>query len=352
MKKSIETDICESKNYVTVKMKEFDYPQNHPLYSMDEKNLFVRRILEMLNMLIKDKSVIDDLIKKCRGVEKGEFDFERYNQGCMEVIILYYLFIRALKCSKFKGIRYESEDIFENNKKLEYSFGFSGDNGKDDLINIEVKTMVCDPFIKESDIRIEDGITLIKPFFNDLDGWNSIIEHYPDDIVLKRSNYYTQFNRNIKKIVEKYDGRVLLPCNPINIGVIVINRATSIEEFYSYLYYKDKGIIYHIDPGACDALVIFSLDARVTSTLDNIYNKGYIQTILFSNIPKVRKYLEVLQFDNYIQIGDKVNEEIYHIGQNEYGRYKIMKRNGFLNIIPAEATEEEINRYVKSLENT
>lgn len=347
-----EEHIKKSREYINNKLQEMEFPEIHPFYIEKEEAQLVRTILEILNIIIDDKEVVDDLIKKCRGVECGKFDYERYNQGYSEIIILYYLYLRAIKSNKYKGIIYESKKIFDNDTKLEYSFGFQGKNGLDDLVNIEIKTMICDPFFKETCLKSTDGLTLMKVLFNDIDNLTTDLKtRYPDDYWLMKSNYYTPLKRNINKIILKYQGDLKEKCNPINIGIIVINRSTSIEEFYSYFYHKAKGIMNKLDNGNLDALILFSLDAKVTPTLDNLYDQGYIQTIVFSEEAIVREYLQLLQLDNYIQIGKSVREDIYEMGQKEYLRFKIMNREGFLNIIPAECTEEDIKEYLEFLKN-
>jgi hypothetical protein len=85
---------------------------------------------------------------------------------------------------------------------------------------------------------------ILKKFFNDTNLNNFFSEdgllHYK---VLDASTHYRQISKNIKKIREKFDGNGSVPFKMINIGVIVVQFATSIEEFYSYMFHPTKGLI-------------------------------------------------------------------------------------------------------------
>ena len=53
--------------------------------------------------------------------------------------------------------------------------------------------------------------------------------------------------------------------------------------------------------------------------------------------------------DNYISIGKKVARDVYEIAQKNYGVYQIFNREGFLNIIPYDAKEMDIEDYLSYL---
>lgn len=127
----------------------------------------------------------------------------------MEVLILHYLLLRATNSSTYKGILYESQ-VYDNGKMPEYSIGFSGELGIDDLINIEIKTLVCDPFSKNIPLNIKDGEPLLQILTTDEEKAVQIKSSYSDFICLDRKDYYRQFNKNIKKIIEKFKGGTLL----------------------------------------------------------------------------------------------------------------------------------------------
>ena len=65
-----------------------------------------------------------------------------------------------------------------------------------------------------------------------------------------------------------------------------------------------------------------------------------------------KKICEKLHIDNYIALGKSINSEVYEKGQSEYGYYKILCREGFINIIPYDSTEKEIQQYVEYLKGT
>ena len=102
-------------------------------------------------------------------------------------------------------------------------------------------------------------------------------------------------------IRDRYTGETTRKYNNINLGFIVLNRASSIEEFYSFLYNKRSGLIKRILPENLDALILFSLDAVNTVILDNLLEKNYIQTIVFNASNRVMAYLRSLGLDNIIQ---------------------------------------------------
>lgn len=91
------------------------------------------------------------------------------------------------------------------------------------------------------------------------------------------------------------------------------------------------------------------MDARNDFELENIYSMGYIQTALINPTEINKKLCKQFHIDNYISIGEKVDSQIYELGQNEYGYYKILCRDGFVNIIPLDATEKDIVQYLDYL---
>lgn len=76
---------------------------------------------------------------------------------------------------------------------------------------------------------------------------------------------------------------------------------------------------------------------------------GYIKTVLLTEDIAIRRYFEKLKLDNYISIGKKVAMDVYKIAQKSYGVYKIFNREGFLNIIPYDSKEIEVENYLSYL---
>ena len=130
----------------------------------------------------------------------------------------------------------------------------------------------------------------------------------------------------------------------------------------SFSMERGKGMIESIQPrknffirpavSNVDALVLVSLDSRNDFELDNIYSMGYIQTILVKPSDANKKICEKLRIDTYIALGDAINEYVYEKAQAEYGKYKILCREGFLTIIPVDSTEEDIKEYLDYLKGT
>lgn len=219
------------------------------------------------------------------------------------------------------------------------------------IITTEIKTLTCDPFVKEQSLKLTDGQKLVKPLFPDLKD-SEVLSKDADSIVLESSTYYYQMEQNIKKIINKCRGNNLTKYSPFNIGVVFVNFSTSFEEFYAYLFNAERGFYSKLLNSNVDALVLISLDAYNDFYLENIYSKGYIQTALIKPTDENKALCNILRMDNYIAFEKSIDEEIYKIAQQEYGYYKMLCREGFVNIIPANSTEEEIQKYLTYLKNT
>ena len=61
--------------------------------------------------------------------------------------------------------------------------------------------------------------------------------------------------------------------------------------------------------------------------------------------------MSTFRLDNYIALGDNILEFVKEKSKQKYGFYKIFNRDGFLNIIPQEATEEQIEQYLQGLKS-
>lgn len=91
------------------------------------------------------------------------FSAIKYNQEISELSWLYYLIVGVLEKNQINlsEIFDEEKAIIDNGKKFEYSFLL---NNPRCIAAFEVKTITCDPFIKEG-LEIIDGKKLVKPFF-------------------------------------------------------------------------------------------------------------------------------------------------------------------------------------------
>lgn len=335
----------KAEEYVLNKIKEMDYPHRHPFLDYpDTPNSINLMFIIILKLLLNNgEKIIDDLLEKCKAVEKGKYSHVRFMEGMDEVLVLYYILVDNY--DKYEKIFYEPSGIINNNKKLEYSLI----NEKEKyMVNFEVKTMLCDPFIKEKNLPIDDGTVLFKKLVNSDE---DIAKMFPEATELKNSVYYSAFKRNIRKIIEKYNGKKMLDCKMINIGFVCVHFSTSMEEFYTYLFHKEKGFFSDIDWGNLDVLILFVCDARNDLRLDNMYNMGYVNTILINDDEFVQKHLHEMRLDNYVSKGKKVLMDIYEAAQKSYALFKVLNREGFINIIPYESTEEDIQSYVEYLKS-
>ncbi len=290
-----------------------------------------------------DDSVILSLVKKCKYVDNDKFNSTRYRQNINEVVFLNYIMTSmSLKDQTFPSVRYEDQNIIENNKITEYSFLL-----KNILINIEVKTLNCDAFPYGT--TVHDGDPYILPYYKDKSFLQDLKNQFPNVPILEDKCCLYQLERNIIKIKRKFDGRNMTPHKLFNIGVIFIDYSTSLEQFFPYLFNEKFGLIYKTDFGNIDALIIMSLDAKVDLLYTNIYKMGYVQTILFNNTAEFVNICKILRLDNFMMLGNSTYEKILNYAQKEYEVIKVLKRNGFLNFIPYDATEDEIQEYINFL---
>lgn len=338
----------DAKQFVMDRIRKLEYPSNHPFlqYPNTPESRIVDTFAILQMSLGYESKIIEDLLRKCKSVEKGKFNYYRYVENIDELLVLFYVYFRIINNDIKAQLIYEPIGLMDNKKKLEYSFLLCEENC---LLNFEVKSMICDPFYKEKSLPKQNGTILLKKFINDQEEYEEIKKQYPNATELAHSAYYSPFKKNIAKIIEKYEGRKQIDCKMINIGVICINFSTSLDEFYTCLYHKDKGFFKSLQWGNLDALILFTLDARNDIIMENIYQMGYIKTVLVTDDLTIRKYFEKLKLDNYISIGKKVALDVYEIAQKSYGVYQIFNREGFLNIIPYDSNETEIENYLSYL---
>ena len=168
---------------------------------------------------------------------------------------------------------------------------------------------------------------------------------------MTESTHYNQISQNIKRINKKCIGKRNSSEKLYVFGTIFITTSTSFEEFYSYFFNDEYGLYDTLKRSNLDALILASLDAKNDCFLDNLYENEYIQTILPHPSEELMKICKGLRLDNYIALGDNILEFVKEKSKQKYGFYKIFNRDGFLNIIPQEATEEQIEQYLQGLKN-
>lgn len=341
--------IERAKDYIWNKIKINVYPDGHPFNEVKfVKDDYSVLIMALIKICLIETTIIDDYLdNKLVALDNGRCNYETYFQGLNELNFFYYLLSGCIKndlLTHVYQIYYENNSITNPMKKLEYTYCF------DDMVavGVEIKTITCEPTFKETSMSIYDTM-LIKKYFHDVDLRN--IENIEQYKILEASSHDRQLRKNIKKIAEKFTGDNKSPLKLINVGVIVIQFATSIEEFYAYLLNENKGIIFNQDFGNIDCLVFFSLTARPDYDMQDIYETGHIFSILLNDKPYIKDYLEKLRLDNYI--ATKVNgsviidPDIVDYANKEYGVFKYIIDNGKSFYVPMESKQEDIDKYIR-----
>ena len=146
------------------------YPDKH-LFKRDkflfDEILFSLAYCDFIcDKYLGNRDIMSDFInKKLKSTYKGKFDIKTYNENLSEFMIFFFLFISIFFKSdlynNFKRLEYESEGA--DNKRFEYTFVLV-----DKRINVEVKALECDPFIKDniSINGLKDGDLFIKIIFS------------------------------------------------------------------------------------------------------------------------------------------------------------------------------------------
>lgn len=296
---------------------------------------------------LKNFEIMNDYInKKFISKFNGEFCSKTYNENLSEFTIFYYIltsiFVKSDLHNEIDRLDYESEGA--NNKRYEYSFILK--NGK--KVNFEVKTITCDPLMN-SELKLnllKDGDLLYKTYFP---GTN--IEDYIDEEYICENNIissnYRKTKKNIKKIREKFKSDSQ---DDINIGVLCINYGTSVEEFISYIYNEEYGLIKKgITFDNVDNLIIFSMSSIANSlSLDELYDWNHVLSIC-NNYNEI---FQKLRIDKYIFSDGSINKKFKECVNDYYGIYKYIHRNGYVHIIPNYVDEETINGFFDSVQES
>ncbi len=347
--KSTIPDYNKSEEEVLTLIQNCNYPQNHPFLEYPNTPSGVSLVyIILLKCITKDDGLILDFIKKCKATENGVYKYDRFRQGINEVLFLFYLVVGLSNNfhndSKYK-INSPHNRTIDNDNLLEYSISLDY-NSKKYTINVEVKTLSCEALPNEG---IKDGQQIIIPYNDTPDFIDNLSQRFPSARILKEKCFLIPLLRNICKIKNKFDGKNLTNTTLFNIGVIFIDRSASIEQFHSYLFNQDFGILPRTDTGNIDLLVLLSLDAKNDLLLSNIYNMGYVQTILFNDSDEYTDICTMLRLNNFAMIGKEIMPNVIENAKKEFDNVKIMCRDGFINLIPYDTTEEEISKYLRFL---
>ena len=320
-----------------------DYPENHPFLDDNFKNDYILTILALTKLFLNSKDTVEDFLQnKLKSHDKGIFSIEKFHQNLSEITFLWYL-LSSLGINDqhdmIKSFQYEPN--MNKDKKAEYSFT---EPNTEKTINFEVKTVTCDPFLKETDKDFKIGNKYIKTYFgDDISKYISDTEVY---IKLKHSSQYKQIRSALKKIAEKFKNK----SDSLNIGVIVCQFATSYEEFLAYFMHSKKG---YISKNATifkdfDAVIFFSLTATPSITMDEIYQTENTFTIVTSD--KINsETLNNFRLDNIFCNKGTINENLLPYTEEEYGKYILEERHKILSFYREDLLFEEKEKYCKEI---
>lgn len=343
-----DANLQDAKEYVMNKINETTYPPNHPFLHKDFAKDYVFNVLWVLKSLFKETHMIDDFIcNKMVSAKNGVFDLEMYFQNLYEVIVLYYLLVHYLRsnlCSTFKSVIYEPPGA--GDKILEYGLVLDNDKLNDVYVNVEVKTITCDPFIRESGVQFRNGQKFLKPFFKDIN-LNTLTNGINDQDykVLEHSTHTRQISKKIKEISTKFERYA----NTINIGFIVIHNATSLDEFFTYLFHPEKGLLFNLDFNNIDCLTFFSLTATPDPYMEDMYERNHVFSLLFDKRSDFIWYYQALGLDNFASIQKEVFSPFKEFANREYGLYKWIIMSGLGLFVPEETSSDDIKAYVEEI---
>ena len=343
----MEQIIISEKKAILEQIANSNYPPGHPFLTPTFENDFLLNILVLLKILCGQVAMVDDYIsEKLKSHNEGVFCIEKYFQNVNEVTFLYYLFTSLIcteNTSLLKSLDYEPSIGAVGNKKFEYSFKQPTD-GK--IINFEVKTVTCDPVIKEDGFYAKDGDKFIKTFFPN-DDISKYCKNLSEYRLMEKSSLYRQIRSAIKKI----DSKFKKDKNHINVGVIVGQFATSLDEFYAYFLNSKKGLIFKNKAFLknIDALVYFSLSTGPDPMMTDIYESGHTFTILFNNDINIKEILSKFRLDNFAYSNGKILESLKRYTEKTHGRYIFKNINGIVFFIEEGTENNELDNYVKLL---
>lgn len=329
------------------------YPDKH-LFKRDkflfDEILFSLAYCDFIcDKYLGNRDIMSDFInKKLKSTYKGKFDIKTYNENLSEFMIFFFLFtsifFKSDLYNNFKRLEYESEGA--DNKRFEYTFVLV-----DKRINVEVKALECDPFIKDniSINGLKDGDLFIKSYFPNVEINKFIKPKYLENIKTLSSNY-RQLKKNIKRIKDKCNNKT---SNDINLGFIIINYGTSREEYFSYLFNSKKGIIGLNKPDKIDGIILFSMCTATTLLFEEVYERNHVLTTLLNDNLYNNNLFRKLRLDNYIYKNGNVVDKLKDIVEEEYQLYKFIFKNNMITIescyIDDEVVEFETNSLYKKL---
>lgn len=357
---SITFDICKSKLLANTKyilgIIQEDYEDAHPFKKDD---FIYKPVLYQLaysklicEEYLNNEDILEDYLrKKLISNIQGKYNIDLFNRNMSECVFFIYILIGIyIKSDLHYYIKeVEYEPVSSNNKKLEYSFILNDGYN----INVEVKTLDCDPFLKDSEIM--DSLDLnrrhiyIKKIFKDEDVEETLKDILGDEEkYIELSSNFRQVTKNIKKIRKKFEQKIN---KDINIGVLVISYGTSREEFFSYLLHEDKGAIKRLDFGNIDNLILFSNTHYSSFMLDEIYRTEHVFSVNMSLNSYSEDIFNKLRLDKYIVKNGICQKKFISFKHNTLGVYTSEVIDTFFTLLPYFVDGEERKKHLSEINN-
>lgn len=345
-----EAKIQISKNYEYIYyILKTKYPSDHPFQKCFPFGNYIFSLAYCKYILEKkfgDKKIIEDYLqRKLISTQNGKTDFKSYNENLGEFSVFLYLFY-GLFCvnnevDNYTKIEYEPNG--EMNKVFEYSFQRT-DGVK---LLFEVKTLTCEPEIKDSQVvdfhSLNNGQLFYKKYFKP--DTSDCIPNEIKEKGIELSSNYRQVGHNIQRIIEKCPND-----NNIKIGFIVINYGTSREEYLSYLYNSQFGYLNTYPLEKVDSIVIWSMFTTTTLFMSEILENK--QLFVFPrNINEIDLNLyQQLRLNNFVEKNE--SSKYYQTIEDRFGVYELIKNKDIITILPRmnQKIIQEISTKVKEAE--
>lgn len=303
-----------------------NYPENHPLYKasfLDAMYFTLAYSYYVVPKFMNCSAFIDDLLQRKLASYDGEnCDIKRFNENYSEFGVFLYIFLGLIQNGNIKDVvSLEYEPDGAHGKRFEYSFCFK-DGTK---LNIEVKSIDCDPFIHDgvNSHEMENGQLFYKKYFK-YDNELSI----PEDIVsngIELKSNFSQVAGNINNISKKCE----VSPNNVNLGFLMINYGTSREEYISYLLNSKYGYLTHNPLNTIDAIVLFSFYSITDLFMNNILKELHL-FVFPKNRANTEDLFNKIRLTNYAE--DCLYKGNKNIAEDRYGVYRGFKNEHGITI--------------------
>lgn len=336
--KLLEKAIQNNVIYIHSQIQHINLSAEHPFLQQNIEKSAELRDLAWLLLVLSDNVFLERFIQKLHQTR----DFEKYHQLWCEVSILKYLRMSLFRNNTdLCSIEFDKKLSTHHNKDVDYSIKIKEFTK---AINVEIKRITCEPAEKEDTLK---GNLFIKKLFKDVNLASLVnpaeLSKY---IILSNSTHYQELKNEIKKINEKYH-MIRDRNNSLNIGIINIDYATSLEEFVSYFCNSQKGL--------------FVQDKRIFKNFDAIvlyYNNPSPKmdmskntlTFIISNISEAEKQaLNNLGLGNIIYEHSSVSENWRPYAEELYTTIKLFESHGIISYYRTDIADDKIEKYHEEL---